>query len=211
MAHLIKRSMEMARNPISRWLRAPILLLAIAAWLGSPATSAQRLSGMDLAHALQQGGYILVTRNARSPEESPERQAPGNLHGERELDQYGQGQMSVIGYAFRELEIPVDQTLTSPAYRSRQSGNYLGFGEQHAVDTLAENARESWLAQRVAAAQPAGENTVIVTHGSLIAKSFGRDARNISNAETLIYRPREGGADLVARLTVEDWAKLAVN
>lgn len=201
----------MATGSVSRWMRSPLLLLAAAVWLVSPTASAQRLAGMDLAQALQQGGFVLVIRNARSPQEPPERAAPGNLHNERELDAYGQGQMAVLGYAFRELEIPVGQTLTSPAFRSRQSGNYLGFGAQHVVDTLAERAAESWLAQRVSAAAPAGQNTVIVTHGSLIAKALGRDARNIDTAEALIYRPRDGGADLVARLKVEDWAKLAVN
>lgn len=203
----------MAPTLLSRWIRAPFLLLAVGTWLVSPAAPAQRLSGMDLVHALQQGGYVLVIRNARAADEAPEEgdRSPANLDGERELDAYGQGQMSVMGYAFRELEIPVGHTMTSTAYRSRQSGNYLGFGEQMAVETLAENADSGWLASRVAEAPPPGVNTVIVTHGSLIAKALGRDARDLGQAETLIYRPGSGRAELVARLSVEDWAKLAVN
>jgi phosphohistidine phosphatase SixA len=188
-----------------------LLLLTAAAWLSWSAASAQSLSGDELVNALRQGGYVLVIRNARSPDEPPEQLAPANLNDEREIDDYGQGQMSVLGYAFRELAIPIGHTLTSPAYRSRQSANYLGFGEQMPVAMLAEDADASWLAGRVEEAPPAGENTVIVTHGSLIERTLGRAARDISTAETLIYRPGGEGSELVARLTIEDWAKLAVD
>jgi hypothetical protein len=203
----------MPTTHLRNWIRAPILILGAAVWFGSPAAWAQRLSGADLVHALQEGGYVLVVSNARSPEEvPPERErAPANSDGEREIDEHGQGEMSVMGYAFRELNVPVGQTLTSPAYRSRQSANYLGFGEQMSVDALAESADGPWLARRVTEAPPPGENTVIVTHGSLIRKALAGDARDLGTAETLIYRPREGNAELVARLAVEDWAKLAVN
>jgi len=202
-----------ARRHGARWTPGPLLPALVAAWLASPAVSAQSLSGMDLVHALQQGGYVLVVRNARSADEAPEerRRAPANLNGERELDAYGQGQMSVMGYAFRSLEIPVGHTLTSTAYRSRQSANYFGFGEQMAVATLGESADAAWLAQQVNEAPPPGRNTVIVTHGGLIERALGRDARGLGLAETLIYRPGNGGAELVGRLTVEDWAKLAAN
>jgi phosphohistidine phosphatase SixA len=204
----------MATMPVGRWIRTPFVLVALGAWFGSPAAQAQRLSGMDLVHALQDGGYVLVVRNAQSRQEQPEKEsdrAPANLHGEREIDEYGQGQMSVLGYAFRQLDIPVDHSLTSPAYRSRQSAKYFGFGEPMVVDSLAESADASWLARRVSEAPPSGQNTVIITHGALITNAFGRDARDIGTAEMLIYQPRDGNAELQARLTVEDWARLATN
>lgn len=206
----------MATTSLSRWARAPLLLAAVAACLVAPAAPAQRLAGAELVGALQEGGYVLVIRNARASEEPPEEgeEAPANLKGEREITEYGQGQMSALSYAFRELEIPVGQTSTSPAYRSEQSANYFGFGERVSVDALAEAAEggdPSWLGQRVAEVPPPSQNTVIVTHGSLIAEALGREVRDIRTAETLIYRPRDGDADLVARLTVEDWAEIAVD
>lgn len=198
----------MTRTLLRSWTRAVLVCIAAAA----PVAAAQDLAGAELVQALRAGGHVLVIRNARSPEDVPEesRRAPANLTGEREIDQHGQGQMAVIGYAFRVLGVAVDHTLTSPAYRSRQSGNYLGFGTQAVVANLAENADAAWLAQRVAEPPAAGRNTVIVTHASLIERAFGADARGIDNAETLIYRPHEGRAELVARLAVEAWAKLAV-
>lgn len=189
-----------------------LFVLALTAWTVSPSASAQRLAGAALVDAIAQGGYVLVIRNARSPRAAPENgdRSPANLDGEREIDEHGQGQMSVIGYALRELRVPVATTLSGSAYRSRQSAKYLGFGEQRAVATLGEAADPSWLADRVAEAPPAGQNTVIVTHGSLITAAFGRDARNVEQAETLIFEPGDGAPRLVARLSVEDWARLAV-
>jgi phosphohistidine phosphatase SixA len=206
--------MEMAMTSVSRWIRTPFLLAALTVWLGSPAASADALSGQELAQALRHGGYVLVVRNGRAhdaPPKTERERSPANLKGERELDSYGQGQLGVIGYAFRQLHIPVGDTLTSPAYRSRQSGTYFGFGERKTVEALAESAEPSWLAERVAEAPPAGKNTVLITHGSLIVKALGKDAGDIGPGDTLIYRPRDGGADVVARLTVADWAKMAVD
>lgn len=206
----------MATRPMSRWTRAPLLLIGAAAWLVSLAAPAQGLSGQELVSALHGGGYVLVIRNGRSEDAPPEpgEEGPANLHREREIDPYGQGQMAALSYAFRSLAIRVDETLSSPAYRSRQSANQFGFGERKAVDALAlpsAGGDASWLERRIAEAPPSGRNTVIVTHGDLIREALGRDARNIGTAEALIYRPNDGDAELVARLSIEDWAELAVN
>ncbi|HMB72256.1 MAG TPA: hypothetical protein VKQ06_01695 [Gammaproteobacteria bacterium] len=188
-------------------------LVTLLVSFGCSVAAAQSLTGNDLIEALQRGGFVLVIRNGSSAAERPEPDdaAPANRQAERELDDHGQGQMSVLGYAISELDIPIGRTLTSPAFRSRQSANYFGLGVREAVATLADGADSSWLASRVAEPPPPGENTVIVTHGSVITSAFGRDARDIETAETLIFQPRDGGGDLVARLTLEDWAKLALN
>lgn len=203
----------MVVTPNDRWIRVTFAWIAVAACWSALAASAQNLAGADLEQALRRGGNVLVIANAESHDEAPaERErAPANLKGERELDQHGQGQMLVIGYAFRQIKMHIDDTLAAPAYRSRQSATYLGFGKEIVVDQLAETADASWLARRVTQAPTSGRNTVLVADAGLIAKALARDARGLGNAETLIYRPRDGGADLVARLTVEDWAKLAVN
>ena len=198
------------------WRRgSPIVRTALALWLSlsTALAAAQPLSGQSLVDALRAGGYVLIMRNAQSPEAVPEegRRAPGNLKAEREIDPVGQGQVSVIAYALRELEIPVSQALHGPSFRSRQSANYLGRGELTLLDALGESGDPAQLALLAATAPAAGHNTVIVTHQELIEKAFSREARGIGNAETLVFRPQDGGAELVARLTFEDWAKLAVN
>lgn len=203
-------------STLERWrLGSPIVSVAVALWLGLSAAeaAAQSLSGPKLVDALKGGGYVLVMRNAHSPDEVPEerRRAPGNLAGEREIDPIGQGQVSVIAYSLRKLDIPVNQALHGPEFRSRQSANYLGRGRMMRLDALGEPGDAAALAQLAATVPPAGYNTFVVTHEPLITKAFMRDANGIGDAETLVFRPRDDRAELVARLTFEDWAKLAVN
>ena len=196
-------------------LGSPVVSVAVTLWLmlSASAAAAQALSGPSLVDALRSGGYVLVMRNAQSPDAVPEERgrAPGNLEGERELDPIGQGQVSVIAYSLRELDIPVGQTLHGPEFRSRQSANYRGRGKMMRLDVLGEPGDAAALTQLAATVPAAGHNTVIVTHEALITKAFARDASGVGNAETLVFRPRDGRAQLVARLTFEDWAKLAVN
>lgn len=209
--------MERAAPVKNKLVYASCLFVFTGAWLVSMATLAQSVSGAEQVNALQEGGYVLVIRNARSAEKPPEEgeESPANIHGEREITPYGQGEMAALSYAFRQLNIPVQKTLASPAYRSRQSASYFGFGERTVVDRLAESSEggeASWLRERVTEMPPSGQNNVIMTHGNLISEAFrARNLGNIATGETLIFSPREAGAELVARLTVEDWAKLAVN
>lgn len=200
----------MAMTRLGALFRAPFAWLAVAACFSAAVAVAQQPTEADLKRELQQGGLVLVISDAQARPEVPEERerATSNFNGEPELDETGQGEMLVISYAFRTLQMHVDQSLSAPTFRSRQSAVYLGFGELVVVPELADVA---WLTRRVMQAPPPGRSTVVVTDASLIAKAFGRDAGDLGAAETLIYRPRENGADFVARLTTADWAKLATN
>lgn len=200
----------MAMTRLGASLRAPFAWLAIAACFSVSVATAQQLAEDELKLALRQGGFVLVISEAQARPEVPEasERATSNFKGEPELDETGQGQMLVISYAFRMLKMHVDDSVSAPTFRSRQSAVYLGFGEQVVVPEAADAA---WLTQRVTQAPKPGRNTVIVADANIIASAFGRDARNLGNSETLIYRPGEGGADFVARLTTADWAALATN
>jgi hypothetical protein len=193
---------------VARFLVAAVTLCCFGTVFGEDDAALQQLP-----RALQSGGHVLVISDARSSGQVPAepKRAPANFKGEPEIDAYGQGQMAVIAYAFRSLRIPVEQTLTSPLYRSRQSANYLGFGKQVVTADLGRGDGAMRLAQLVATPTPAGTNTVIVTQASEIERVFGRTARDLATAETLVFRPADGHAEIVARLTFEDWAKLAVH
>jgi phosphohistidine phosphatase SixA len=192
-----------------------------AAWLASLAAQAQTLSGDELVEALQGGGYVLVMRHASSPRERPsaEAAAPGNIGRERQLDDEGRALMSAMSYAFRELDIPVGDTLSSPAFRTVETARYFGFGDLQTVPELGGGERmasrggtdSSWLERKVAEPPPDGSNTVIITHGPNISDAFGDRADDVAEGETLIFRPGRHGADLVARLPVREWAVLAVD
>jgi len=53
-------------------------------------------------------------------------------------------------------------------------------------------------------------NTIIVTQLANIQVAFGQDAANLTDGEALVFHPdAHGGAELVAKIKIEDWPGLA--
>lgn len=212
----------------ARALEPGVLFLTIAALTGfvtAPA-HAQELSGEALVEALRGGGYVLVMRHASAS--VPERRGPGfggppggapggggagAAEREPELDDHGIGGVTGMRHAFRELEIPVGDVLTSPTLRARQHVRHFGFGDEHVVaelgtdDMQPSSARSAWLAAKAAESPRPGTNTVIVTHAPNIRGAL--DVAEIDEGEALVVQPG-ATAVIVARVPIEEWAKLAV-
>ena len=67
-----------------------------------------------------------------------------------------------------------------------------------------------WLKSQVAEAPAPGTDTIIVTHMPNIVAAFGGAATGMTDGETLVFKPDgHGGAELVAKLPIEDWPRLA--
>lgn len=196
-------------------LRLPYLVAAAAAcWLASVSAQAQSMSPDELVTALRNGGFVLVMRHAHSPDAppGPREQAPGNVKGERQLDEDGRAQMTAMGYAFRKLGLPVGQTLSSPVYRAVESAEYFGFGDLMKVDDLApldEGGNAAYLSAKINEMPAEGQNRVIVTQRenivAALGKKYGIDV--VADGESLVFHPDgKGGADFAGRMTIKDWA-----
>lgn len=190
-------------------IRLVFPIVAAAAALMASAGRAQGLEGQALAEALAGGGYVLVMRHASSPRERPseDEAARGNVNLERQLDEMGRAEMAAMAYAFRVFGLPVGDLLTSPAFRAVESGRYFGFGEEQVVAELGGGGDANWLSAK-AGERPAEGNTVMITHGRNLVEAFGLS--DVEAGESLIFNPTEDGAELVARMTIKDWAELAV-
>ena len=71
-------------------------------------------------------------------------------------------------------------------------------------------ARSAWLHSAVATVPPSGYNIVIVTHTPNIIGAFGQGLSDLSDGETLLFRPDgHGGASIVARVKIDQWPRLA--
>jgi hypothetical protein len=189
---------------------AQVLTLALVT---AGAAHAQTLSGMAIIDALKQGGYVIVMRHASASPQPPQRgqAAPGNIANEPQLDDMGQATVEAMGYAFRKFAIPVANTFASPQFAAFETAHFFGFGERHKVDELGTKSPSAdWLRMKVRQAPPAGQNDLIVTQLENLAAAFGADAQNLEPGEALIFQPNGGDAKIVARMPVEDWAKLAV-
>jgi phosphohistidine phosphatase SixA len=179
----------------------------------------QTLQGEALVKALRQGGFVIVMRHASSPREVPDKQTvnPDNIKPERQLDAEGRASAISMGKALRDLKIPIGEVLSSPTYRALETVKYAQLGKAQTFPELGDNGRSmqggteaqaAWLRKRVTQF-PRGSNTVIVTHAPNLTGAFPQAAQGVEDGEALIFGPDgKGGATLVARVKIGDWAKM---
>jgi phosphohistidine phosphatase SixA len=201
--------------------RRLVLAAALASALPLNNPMAETLEGSALTKALQRGGYVLVMRHAHSPMTPPAagEADPENVNRERQLDGAGRQSAAAMGQAFAALHIPVGQVWSSPTYRALETIRLAGFSKPTAAAELgdhgasmqaAEQSQAAWLKARAAEAPRKGTDTVLVTHYPNIMAAFGQQASGLGDGEALVFRPNgRGGADLVARVKIEDWPGLA--
>jgi phosphohistidine phosphatase SixA len=194
------------------------LLTAAAAILLAGIAHAQTLTGDALVKALRQGGYVIVMRHTSSPRDVPDKKAanPDNVKPERQLDEEGRTTATAMGKALRDLKIPIGQVFTSPTYRALETVKYAQLGKAQPVEALGDNgqsmqggteAQAAWLRKAVTQF-PSGTNTILVTHFPNIRGAFPQ-LTDVADGEALIYGPDgKGGASLLARVKIEEWAKL---
>jgi phosphohistidine phosphatase SixA len=180
---------------------------------GSPAEA-------GLTASLRAGGLVIVMRHASSPRALPttENAKPGNTGLERQLDAAGHAGSTAMGDALRALRIPLGEVLSSPAFRARETVGAAGLPGVEVVEALGDNgqsmqgvteAQASWLRARVGQSPRAG-NTLIVTHQPNLARAFPDWGSTVADGESIVLKPDgRGGADVVARIAIEDWASLA--
>jgi phosphohistidine phosphatase SixA len=199
---------------------AVLAALALVLLAALPA-GAQTLSGADLVKALRQGGYVIVMRHASSPPEPPPpaKADPANVRDERQLDAAGRTAARAMGRAFHRMRLPIGEVWSSPTYRALQT---LRLANLHGVRSVPElgdaghsmqaasGAQADWLKAKAAEAPRPRTDTVIVTHQPNMTAAFGAAADGLTDGEALVFHPDgQGGADLVARVPMQDWPALA--
>ena len=192
---------------------AGVVLMAAAA-------QAQTLQGPALVQALQKGGYVIVMRHAASPRQAPAQAAANadNTKLERQLDEEGRKTSAEFGKALRDLKIPIGEVLVSPTYRAMETMKYAQLSNPKAEPALGDNGQDMqggteaqavWTRTRVTRFS-AGTNAVLVTHAPNLTRAFPDAATALADGEALIFgSDSKGGATVVARLKIDEWAKLA--
>lgn len=180
---------------------------------------AQNLSNQALVKALQQGGNIIVMRHASSPRETPDEKTanPDNVNHERQLDEAGRTSAIAMGKAFRQLNIPVGQVLSSPTYRALETVRLAKFPAPQTVVELGDGgqsmqdvteAQAAWL-QKEITELPMGTNTILVTHYPNMTRAFPQWTSDLADGEALVFGSNgKRGTTLIARIKIEEWPKL---
>jgi phosphohistidine phosphatase SixA len=135
---------------------------------------------------------------------------------QRNLSASGRNQARQLGRAIRRLRVPVGMVLASPYARTRETAE-LAFGRDRVRvtrDLLNEafpGTDDKELARRLrrlfTTRPPAGQNTVLVSHGFNLQEATGL---SVAEGESAVFSPGDaGGPSLVARITAEEWQSLA--
>jgi phosphohistidine phosphatase SixA len=181
----------------------------------------ESLSGKDLITALRGGGYVILMRHASSPGTVPDpaQANADNVQHERQLDEEGRSSARAMGDALRQLQIPIRQVLSSPTYRALETIKFVHVGQPTTFAQLGDGgqsmvadktgAHAAWLRAKSGEAPSRGTNTLIVTHFPNIRDAYPEHTAGLADGEALILRPSRDGAQIVARIKIEEWVQLS--
>jgi broad specificity phosphatase PhoE len=162
---------------------------------GAPSTL-ERPGGRDLVARLRQGGHVIFIRHAatEATQDDP-RPDLADPSTQRNLSDAGRDQARQLGRAIGRLQIPVGTVLASPYARTRETAE-LAFGRDRVRvtrDLLNEafpGTDDEDLARRLrrlfTTRPPAGQNTVLVSHGFNLQGATGL---SVAEGESAIFSP----------------------
>ena len=178
-----------------------LVALALAGCGGAtePATQSERPDVVELVQALQEGGLVVYLRHAAT-DHSKEDDLVVELEDcstQRNLSEQGRDQSRTIGRAFRALEIPIGEVLSSEYCRTRETAD-LAFGRAELEPALTGfpepgdptfDARVRRTKELLAQPPADGENTVLVAHVKNLEEAVGI---TIEEGELAVFEPLGG-------------------
>src|SRR6476646_2410258 len=201
------------------------LVLAMSA--PSLAQSQNQQDGMirdtrQLIQSLRAGGYNIVVRHGATFSNQADTDPFNfdNVAKQRNLNDKGKALAKAFGDAIRRVGLPVGEVYTSKFNRAYETAVQAGFKNiERTVDltegglvvTPDENDRRAEALRNLLARAPAqGKNNFLITHKPNIVDALGKDWFDVKEGEASIFRPEGGKYQLIARVQMEDWPKLAV-
>lgn len=211
----MRRFMRVARIALAAIVLAP--LDGAAQTYTTPSTTprggAAELRGEALMQALQAGSYTVVLRHARTDRSFVEAIAPMPVErsAQRNLSADGVRDAAIMGAVLRKYRVPFAEIVTSPMYRTRETAE-LSVGAPTSTTMVLRTFPVTPEACPLLAVAPrSGSNRLIVTHHFIIEQCVpGITPGAIGESEAAVVRPaHDGGVELVGRILLADWERLA--
>lgn len=175
----------------------------------------------NLVSALRSGGLVILLRHGSTFAEQKD-VVPVNFNDpatQRNLDPKGKELAKEFGDSIRRAGVPIGQVYSSKFNRAYETAVLAGFSGIVKTDDVTEpkddvsaeeKARRAAAMNKMLSTAPrAGTDTLIVTHLPNIVAALGQDWAKMAEGEAGIFRPANGGFELVARVQMADWARLA--
>ena len=175
----------------------------------------------DVASALRAGGLVIVVRHGATFPDQADTDPfhPDNIAAQRNLNDKGKALAKAFGDALRQIGVPIGKVYTSLFNRAYETAVLAGFGDIEKTADLTEgglvvspnenNRRADALRKMLGTAPRAGTDTIIITHKPNIVDALGKDWFDVKEGEASIFRPENGRYQLIARVQIDEWPRLA--
>ena len=175
----------------------------------------------DLAKALRAGGLVILVRHGATFPDQADTDPfhPDNIAAQRNLNDKGKALAKAFGNALRQVGIPVGKVYTSKYNRAYETAVIAGFSNIEGTADITEgglvvspnenNRRNEALRKMLGTAPLPGTNTILITHKPNIIDALGKEWFDVKEGEAALFRPRDGRYELVARLQMDEWARIA--
>ncbi len=180
-----------------------------------------KVSDEELLKGLKAGGYVVFIRHGQTEKDYADQADPkmdvNNCSTQRTLSEKGWKQAIMIGAAFKKASIPVGKVTSSEYCRAWQTAE-LAFGKYEKNGKLNFAKAEEYTDEQVkemadgitpllVAKPAAGTNDIIVGHDDVFeaATQIYPAPQGIS----YVVKPEGDKFELLAKLSPEDWEKLA--
>jgi len=213
-----------SRSSLARLIVATGLALTLAepALAQSNGREGMIQDARQLVQSLRSGGYVIVVRHgATFPNQADT--DPFNLDNiakQRNLNQKGKELAQAFGNAMRQVGISVGKVYTSKFNRAYETAVLARFENIEKTRDLTEgglvvtpdenNRRAAAFRTMLTQVPEQGKNNVLITHKPNIVDALGKDWFDVKEGEASIFKPSGLVYQLVARVQMEDWPKLAV-
>lgn len=181
---------------------------------GRSASAVRPIEDADLVRLLRGGRLTLYIRHTAtdfSRNDSNSR-GPEDCANQRPLTDAGRADARAIGAAIRTLRIPIGEVLASPTCRTVETAQLI-FGRAKPDAAVRGGgagieAPDRWEPLRaLLRAAPEKGNRAIASHGNPIYAVAG--APYLGEGETLVIRGTGTDFEVIARLTLVEWKRLA--
>jgi len=198
-------------------LPAFIGLLTIL-FVAAPAASAQ---DENIARTLRAGDLVIVVRHGATFPDQADTDPLNfkNILAQRNLNDKGKALAKAFGDALRQVEAPIGKVHTSKYNRAYETAVIAGFQDIEKTADLTEgglivspnenNRRAEAFRKMLATAPKAHTDTILVTHLPNIVAALGKDWFDVKEGEASIFRPSDGGYELIARIQMDEWPHIA--
>ena len=195
--------------------------LGLYAMLGFTSSSPAAADDKELTDALRAGGFVIVVRHGATFPDQADTDPLNfdNIAAQRNLNDKGKALAKAFGDAFRQAGIPVGKVFTSKYNRAYETAVLAGFKDIEKSADLTEgglivspneNARRAEAFRKMLGTAPtAGTNTILITHQPNIIAALGKDWFDVKEGEASVFLPEHGGYKLVARVQMDEWARIA--